>query len=332
MIHLSKKFKILFNYILGPLLAIWLFYSLYNQIKHQDSFHEAIVQMSRAPFGKDGWKFWATLVLIFVNWGIEARKWQIILKPLYRMKYLSAVKSILAGITLSLNTPNRMGEYGGRIIYLPKDLRLKAISFAIAGSISQLIITLIMGSVGLVYIMSTLDSATDSLMGLSFFWLRIILLFTSLVALSLLFLYFRLSYVPGIFQAIFPSNKFIKQLMALKEIPAKILLRLLSLSLLRFIVFVIQYILLLQVVNVDVDWWQGLWVISILFLMLAIIPSFAIADLGIRGKFSTGLLLLYSTNTVGIIGATFGIWFFNLFIPAMAGAILIAGVKIFREQ
>lgn len=332
MIRLSKKFKIFFNYVIGPLLAIWLFYSLYNQVKHQESFHEAIVQMSRAPLGKNGWKFWATLVLIFVNWGIEARKWQIILKPLYHLKYLLAVKSILAGITLSLNTPNRIGEYGGRIIYLPKEVRIKAVSFAIASSISQLIVTLLMGSFGLVYIMSTLNPVTGTLMGLSFFWLRIILLFTGFAALLLLFLYFRLSYVPGIFQSIFPSNKFFQQLMALKEIPAKILLRLLLLSLLRFMVFVIQYILLLQAANVDVDWWQGLWVISILFLLLAIIPSFAIADLGIRGKFSTELLLLYSTNTVGIIGATFGIWFFNLFIPAIAGAILIADVKIFREQ
>lgn len=332
MIRLSKKFKIFFNYIIGPLLAIWLFYSLYNQIKHQESFHEAIVQMKSAPFGKNGWKFWTILTLIFVNWGIEARKWQIILKPLCHLKYLSAFKSILAGITLSLNTPNRIGEYGGRIIYLPKEVRIKAVSFAIAGSISQLIVTLVMGSFGLVYIMSTLNPVTGTLMGLSFFWLGIILLFTSLAALLLLLLYFRLSYVPAIFQSIFPSNKLFQQLMALKEIPAKILLRLLTLSLLRFMVFVIQYILLLQAVNVGVDWWQGLWVISILFLVLAIIPSFAIADLGIRGKFSTELLLLYSTNTVGIIGATFGIWFFNLFIPAIAGAILIAGIKIFREQ
>lgn len=332
MIHLNKKFKIFFNYIIGPLLATWLFYSLYDQLKHQQGVHESILQMSKAPFEKDGWKFWATLALVFVNWGIEARKWQIILRPLYRIKYLSAVKGILSGITLSLNTPNRMGEYGGRIIYLPKDTRLKAISFAIAGSISQLIITLVMGSFGLIYIMSTLHPITDTVMGLSFFWLRIILLFTGLAAILLLVLYFRLSYIPGIFQSLFPSNKFSKHLIMLKEIPAKILLRLLSLSLLRFMVFVIQYILLLQVVNVEVNWWQGLWVISILFLVLAIIPSFAIADLGIRGKFSTELLLLYSTNTVGIIGATFGIWFINLFIPAIAGAILIASVKIFREK
>ncbi len=332
MIRLTKQFKRVLNYIIGPLLGLWLFYSLYSQVRHQQGVQEAIHQMSLAPFESGGWKFWIGIILLFVNWGIEARKWQLILTPLLKIKYFSAVKGVLSGVTLSINTPNRIGEYGGRILYLPKDIRLKAISFAIAASISQLIITLVMGGLGLIYVMLTLSSSTDNIMGLPFFWIRIILLFTVVAALFLIILYFRLSYVPGIVQSVFPLNKFSKHLVALREIPAKILLRLLSLSFVRYMVFVIQYILLLQLVKVDVSWGQGLWVISILFLVLAIIPSFAIADLGIRGKFSTELLLLYSTNTVGIIGATFGIWFINLFIPAIAGAVLIARVKIFQGK
>jgi hypothetical protein len=97
-------------------------------------------------------------------------------------------------------------------------------------------------------------------------------------------------------------------------------------------VFVIQYILLLQVLKVEITFIEGFWIISILFLVLAIVPSFAIADLGIRGKLSTELLTLYSANTIGIIGATFGIWFINLFIPAIAGSILILSIKIFKEK
>jgi len=71
---------------------------------------------------------------------------------------------------------------------------------------------------------------------------------------------------------------------------------------------------------------------GVLFLVLAIVPSFAIADLGIRGKFSTGLLSMYSLNTVGILGTTFGIWFVNLFVPALAGSIMILGIRFFKEK
>jgi hypothetical protein len=41
---------------------------------------------------------------------------------------------------------------------------------------------------------------------------------------------------------------------------------------------------------------------------------------------------LYSANVIGIIGTTFGIWFINLFIPALAGSILILGIKILKEK
>ena len=89
---------------------------------------------------------------------------------------------------------------------------------------------------------------------------------------------------------------------------------------------------MLQVLNVEIYWIDAFWVISILFLVLAIVPSFAIADLGIRGKFSTELLSIYSVNTVGILGTTFGIWFINLFIPALAGSVFILGIKIFKNK
>jgi len=83
---------------------------------------------------------------------------------------------------------------------------------------------------------------------------------------------------------------------------------------------------------VAIFWVDSFWIISILFLVLAIVPSFAIADLGIRGKFSTELLSVYSVNTVGILGTTFGIWIINLFVPAVAGSILILGVKFFKDK
>jgi len=128
------------------------------------------------------------------------------------------------------------------------------------------------------------------------------------------------------------SKKFINYFNVLEDFTAKLLLRLLSLSIFRYLVFVLQYILLLQVLHVEIFWFDCFWIISILFLVLAIVPSFAIADLGIRGKFSTGLLNLYSANTVGILGTTFGIWFINLFIPALAGSIMILGIRFFKEK
>jgi hypothetical protein len=288
--------------------------------------------IKQSPVGDEAWKFWTVMVLVFINWGIEARKWQLLVRSLQPINLFVAFKSVLAGVTLSINTPNRMGEYAARILFVKEGNRIKAISLSIVGSMSQLIITLLMGCGGLIYIIVTKQASVNSVMGLSFFWIKTLLFLAALAAGILMLLYFKLSWMVKIIEKIPPFLKYAHYISVLEEFHAKVLLRLLSLSLVRYLVFVIQYILLLQVLNVEISWIQGFWIISILFLVLAIIPSFAIADLGIRGKFSTELLTLYSANTIGIIGTTFGIWFINLFIPALAGSILILGIKIFKEK
>lgn len=332
MFRLHKNIKILFNYILGPLLGAWLFYSLFKQVRAQPHLQESIQLIKEAPFGENAFTFWIVITLVFVNWGIEARKWQLVVKHLQPISYLIAFKAVLSGVTLSLNTPNRIGEYGGRVLYINEGNRIKAISLSIAGSMGQLIITLLMGCGGLIFIIGNSGPEGAFVMGLSFFWIKLLLFISATTATILLLIYFRLSWLTRLIEKIPPFIKYAQYISVLEGFHAKELLRLLLLSFLRYTIFVIQYILLLQVLKVEIGWLQGVWILSILFLVLAIVPSFAIADLGIRGKFSTELLTLYSANTIGILATTFGIWLINLFIPAIAGSILILSVKIFKEK
>ena len=332
MIRINKNIKIIFKYIIAPLLGVWLFYSLYQQIKSQPNLYQSIDLIKEAPFGKQAWKFWLVIILVFINWGMEAKKWKLLIKPVQKMSFFTAYRSVLTGVTLSLNTPNRIGEYGGRILYVKEGSRIKAISLSIAGSISQLIITLLMGCGGLIYLLFFQNKHQGPVMGLSVFWIEILLFISAIVTAILILFFFRLSWLIKLIEKIPAAGKFVPYINVLEEFTPKLLLRLLSLSFFRYLVFVVQYILLLQVLHVGILWIDGFWIITILFLVLAIVPSFAIADLGIRGKFSTELLSVYSANTVGIIGTTFGIWFINLFIPALLGSILILSIKIFKDK
>ena len=152
MIRTTKNIKIIFKYIIAPLLGAWLFYSLYKQINEQPNLQQSIDLVKEAPFWSQSWKFWIVIALVFINWGFEAKKWQVLLKTIQRITLFTAYKSVLSGVTLSLNTPNRIGEYGGRILYVQEGSSIKAISLSIAGSISQLIITLIIGCGGLIHL------------------------------------------------------------------------------------------------------------------------------------------------------------------------------------
>jgi hypothetical protein len=148
----NKNIKIFLNYVLGPLLGVWLFYSLYQQVKAQPHLKESLILIKHAPFGVQAWKFWTVIILTFINWGLEAKKWQALMKHLEPLSYATALKGVLSGVTLSLNTPNRMGEYGGRLLYVKEGNRIKSVSLSIAGSICQLTITVLMGCGGLLFL------------------------------------------------------------------------------------------------------------------------------------------------------------------------------------
>lgn len=278
------------------------------------------------PFGPQAWKFWLVILFVFVNWGMEARKWQILMKPLQPLSFITAFKSVLCGVTLSLNTPNRMGEYGGRILFVNEGNRLKAITLSIAGGMAQLIITMLMGCFGLLFLLIGKD-VSSTLMGVSVFWIKIFLYGSVIGTIVFIFFFFKLGLLIRLLEKLPYANRFSKYINILQTFEAKVLLRLLSISFFRYIVFVLQYIFMLQLLHVEQNMWTGFWIITVMFWILAIIPSFAIAELGIRGTVAK-TLFSYSLNTLGILTATFGIWFVNLFIPALIGSLLILGIKI----
>jgi hypothetical protein len=328
---LNKSIKILINWIIGPLLACWLFYSLYNQIKTQQGINEAIALIKQAPFGEQGYKFWLIIILAIGNWGIEAVKWKLLVNKIQKISWFTALQSVLSGVTFSLNTPNRIGEYGGRMLFIEDGKRLQSVSLAIAGSIAQLSITMLLGSVGLAYMVFNMNDG-DELMGLSKFWVETFMLLSFAGTALLVLFFFKLSWLIRIIDKLPYAYKFEKYINVLENFDAKVLLRLLLLSFLRYIIFVIQYVLLFEVLQVQIELVQAFWIVAVLFWVLAVVPTIAIAELGIRGKFAVALLKLYSNNIAGIIGTTFGIWFINLFMPAIIGSLLILGTKIFKEK
>ena len=84
--------------------------------------------------------------------------------------------------------------------------------------------------------------------------------------------------------------------------------------------------------GVAISFWQSWCVISVAFLVLAVIPSIAIAELGLRGTIIWELMKFFTVNSLGVTIATVVIWFVNLIVPAIAGTVLIAGVKLYQKK
>jgi len=320
---LHRNIKIFINYFLGPLLFVWLSWSIYRQVKRQPGLEQAWQQIRESFSSPLLWNLVAVILLMFVNWSIEAVKWKMSVKQVQDVSFGKAIKAVLSGVSFSVSTPNRMGEYLGRVLYMDEGNRLKTISITIVGSLSQLIITLLMGGIGLVILQPGIEKA-----GLiSPLWFRFILWGTGGATIILTLFYFRLPWLIKWVDRLPGNKRFAYLLRALEDFSASLLLRLLSLSVLRFVVFIIQYYLLFRLFNVDIGWWQVFWTVSVSFLVMAVIPTIAIAELAQRGKVVATIVGLYSSNGLGMTFATAGIWFINLIVPAIAGSLLILSIK-----
>src|SRR5689334_6961656 len=115
---LSKNSKIFINYFLGPLLFIWLSWAIYRQIKKQPDLETAWEGIRHSLNSPLVWNIVAVIVLMIVNWSIEAIKWKIAVKPIQPVSFLKAFRAILSGVSFSVSMPNRLGEYLGRILYM----------------------------------------------------------------------------------------------------------------------------------------------------------------------------------------------------------------------
>ncbi len=327
-----KKLKHFINFFLGPLLFIIIGYSIYKQIitKPDSASHWQEIKNSFA--GAQSWKLYLVIALMFVNWGIESVKWKLILNHLLPVKFLMAFKMVISGVSFTMITPNRMGEFLGRVLYVPEGQRIKAATLVILSSTSQLIITLLSGFIGLFFLKNYLHNHTDLLHGLNMVWIDIICYGTIAATAGLLLFYFRISWLVRLIEKIPQLQRFTYFIQPLDNVSITELFKVLILSFLRYTVFIVQYMLLLQLFNVNMQWHNAVACITVMFLFMALIPTIALAELGIRAKLGTVLFGIFSTNAIGILVTTFCIMIINIILPAIAGSLLVLGVRLFKKD
>jgi len=266
------------------------------------------------------------------NWGLEAKKWQLLMRPIQSLHYSRAFRAVFSGQALALGTPNRVGEYLGRIVYMDDGNRLRALSLSAVGSIAQILVTFFWGGIGLGYVYYLLETNATLTHTLSILWLRglfsVIIFFTVAIVLF----YYNLAFLTRVFERIPFIAKYSFFIQKLESLHHKELSTILILSFVRYSVYVLQYLLLYQFFGIDISWWQIILLTTVQLLIMTLVPSIALAEVGIRGKVSIALFSLVTNNTLGIIATAASIWLINLIFPALAGSLLILGLRIIKKE
>ena len=269
-----------------------------------------------------GYLLTACMLMLF-NWGLEARKWQLLIAPYEKISLLRSLQSILTGITVGIFTPNRIGEFTGRIFFLEKADRFQASVKSIIGSFIQLSVTLIAGIIAIcVYHKNQYDEIAP---------LRYILnpekkyqlLFVVLIALIGLLTVFRIP--------IFAKYK--HYLSAFFKMEKAELLHIMALSVLRYLVFSTQYYLILLALGIQINGSMAFTLIALTFFIISIIPTFALTEIIVRSAVAVYVFnILVPAQPVLVASASFLLWLINLAVPALIGSLFLGKFQLFKAH
>ena len=270
------------------------------------------------------------VIIMFLNWFLEALKWRFLILKIEKVSIKRSIRAVFSGITVSAFTPNRVGEYGGRVFCLEKADRIKGVLITVIGSMAQLVTTIIFGSIGIL-LLPNLMPEFDSLLSNIVFAYPIMLFLLILLNVLLVTLFLNAS----VFSVVLSKIKFLRKFKKYNEVfsfyNSSELLEILLYSVARYIVFTTQFFILLQVFDVQIGYVDAMILITTMLLVISIIPTIAITEIGIRGSVALFLFGLVSVNAIGILSATFVMWVINLLLPALIGTIFIFSLKFFRK-
>ncbi len=196
------------------------------------------------------------------------------------------------------------------------------------GSFAQLLVTLLAGTAGLMILKKNLLEHFNGFTLVAQFLQYGLLL----LCLFLIFLYFNVTGGVRVFSKWIRNQKYVYLVTALNSFTTPLLLRLLLLSFVRYIIFMLQYLFVFYLFDVNVGVFIMLDVMSVVFLAMAVIPSIALVEVWLRGEIIILLMGLFSANTLGIGFTSVTIWCLNLILPAIAGSLLLLKLRVFNKR
>ena len=270
------------------------------------------------------WSYWRTLsatkvvwlsvvlLLLPLNLVLESLKWKKLISNTEQMSLSKSFKSVLAGFSTGFFTPNRTGEFAGRILFMDKQNRKTGVVYSIINSLTQNMAIVICGVPAAVFFFAEIKNGIQP--DLEMYFLALLTALTSLLTL-----YFKLPQLANT-KHLKPYISFAADL----ELYSKAdLFHILFLSLCRFVVFSIQFYAILQCFGVNLEVTEALIAIPANYLFVTITPSFAFSEAAVRSSYAVFFISAFSTQTAGIALAGIGLWLINFGIPMLAGATML---------
>lgn len=243
-----------------------------------------------------------------VNWILEIFKWRHLVTSFKKISFFEAMEQSLGSLTASVFTPNRIGEYGAKALYFPKENTKQIVLLNFIGNSSQMFVTTVFGLIGIL------------ISDFNFEIFNWFLILAVIVIICLPLLYFARNieiYGSSIRKIISFSFDFH--------------LNNLRFSIVRYLVFSFQFLFLLLIFDIDIDFTTAIGTIFTMYFLASIIPTIHFLDVAVKGSvalFLFGQLGVEDWKIAAIISI---MWIFNLVLPLLIGSVFVINYKPLRK-
>jgi uncharacterized membrane protein YbhN (UPF0104 family) len=265
------------------------------------------------------------VVLAPINWLLESVKWKKLTSKIETLSLLESLKSVTAGVATSILTPNRIGEFGGRILAFSPENRVQATINSFVGSFSQLIVTYIFGILSLYFYINLLSKQL-------FENKTVLFLVLGVVIIICLFVYFNSYKILMMNKKITWLDKLLKGRLEPKALQDVNLFPIFALSVLRYIVFSFQFVLILKAFGTTGSYASLFSIVAFTFFAANFLPSLAFSEPGIKSSILILIIGTAAPSSVAIVFSTLSLWIINIVTPALFGIRCISKYNLLTKK
>lgn len=266
------------------------------------------------------------MLLVPANWAMESMKWRALTSKFDNLTFKESYLSILCGLSIGIFTPQRIGEYGGRILLLQKKNSWKGVLATFISSISQNIWNV---SIGLI----AAGMYLNKYVGAPQYIIVSYLTFAILLISCAFYVYYNLDTMTQWVKKVpfLNQNPKVQKLARKRNIyTAHDLTQINILSFIRYGIYAIQYILLLYFFGVSTSFLLLSIAVSTIYLVQSSIPIPPMFGILARAEIALIILGVSAANELSILSATFTLWIINLLIPSFLGLLVVLRINVLQ--
>lgn len=250
------------------------------------------------------------ILLLFTsaNWFFEVLKWQNLVNSFKQISFFEAAQQTFGSLTASIFTPNRIGEYGAKMLYFKKENAKRIVLLNFVHNSSQMLVTTLFGVIGIFF----------STFNIQYSIFNIVILI-GFITIFFIVVFFKRIEIYG-----FSIQKIIDKI---KKLDKNILFKTVGFSIFRYLIFSTQFLVMLLFFDVEIEIIVAFSTIFMMYFLASILPSIHLMDLAIKGSVALYLFSKLEIEDWKILTVTSLMWFFNLVLPVVLGSYFVLRFK-----